>query len=102
MEDDFVRDADQLTKEVLSLEDGELEAALNRFSNSQAEKMMSAWTNLDQFLLVKYIDGNIKYEKDGKFETTATGNCKSPRQPEYPKWFYKSIVEDHGKIVEQH
>ena len=102
LEDDFVRDADQLTKEVLSLEDGELEAALNRFSNSQAEKMMSAWTNLDQFLLVKYIDGNIKYEKDGKFETTATGNCKSPRQPEYPKWFYKSIVEDHGKIVEQH
>ncbi len=83
-------------------DDNELVGKLNQFSNAQARNMMNAWNKLDQFLLVKYIDGNIKYEKNGKFETTETGQAKFPRQPKYPDWFYKNIVEDHGDIVIEH
>jgi hypothetical protein len=66
-----------------------------------ADRMMKAWNNLDQYLLVKYIDGNIKKEKDGRFERTETGNPAFPMQPEYPGWFYKMIVNDHGDVIRQ-
>ena len=81
-------------------DDKALTDKLNAFSNRSADRMMHEWTNLDHYLLVKYIDGNVKKEtKDGKFETTETGACAFPNQPEYPKSFYKQIVEDHGKVV---
>ena len=74
---------------------------LNDFSNRMAQRMMNEWNTLDRYLLVKYIDGNIKKEKDGKFERTETGNCAFPMQPKYPEWFYKMIVKDHGDIIRQ-
>ena len=90
---------DQAVKSISS--DAELTARLNRFSNEAARQMMTEWTNLDHFLLVKYIDGNIKHVKNGQFETTETGACKSPMQPLYPNWFYKQIVDDHGSVILQ-
>ena len=72
---------------------------LNRFSNQQAEIMMRRWKELDNILLVKYIDGNIKYERNGIFTTTPTGVVKFPQQPPYPEWFYRQIVDDHGETI---
>ena len=72
---------------------------LNMQAQITSNQMMNTWTELDHFLLVKYIDGNIKRTKNGIFETTETGNCKSPMQPPYPKSFYKLIVEDHGDVI---
>ena len=74
---------------------------LNDFSNRMADRMMKEWNKLDRYLLVKYIDGNIKKEKDGKFERTETGNAAFPEQPKYPEWFYKMIVDDHGEIIRE-
>ena len=81
--------------------DAALVELLNDFSNRQAQRMMRQWNELDRYLLVKYIDGNIKKEKDGKFERTETGNPAFPMQPSYPEWFYKMIVDDHGEVVRQ-
>lgn len=72
---------------------------LNRFSNLQADRMMRRWKELDNFLMVKYIDGNVKHETNGKFETTETGVVKYPFQPPYPQWFYGQIVNTHGTVV---
>ena len=82
-------------------DDAALTLQLNDFSNRMADRMMGSWRNLDHYLLVKYIDGNIKKEKDGKFERTETGNAAFPLQPQYPEWFYKKIVEDHGNVIRQ-
>lgn len=79
--------------------DRRLIGELNRFCNDRAERMMRRWRELDQMLLMKYIDGNIKYEKDGKIETTETGVVRFPQQPPYPAWFYRQIVEDKGEVL---
>ncbi|MCQ2294264.1 MAG: C69 family dipeptidase [Bacteroidales bacterium] len=81
--------------------DDRLTAQLNDFSNRQADRMMKRWNQLDQYLLVKYIDGNIKKEKNGQFERTETGNAAFPLQPKYPDWYYQMIVDDHGQVVKQ-
>lgn len=79
--------------------DTRLVGELNRLSNRLAETMMRRWHELDNFLLVKYIDGNIKYEHDGIFTTTETGVIKFPQQPSYPDWFYRQIVNEKGDFL---
>ena len=74
---------------------------LTQFSNSQAELMFNEWKKLDDFLMVKYIDGNIKKEKDGKFLESQyrDGQCEFPEQPKYPEWWYRAIIKDHGETI---
>ena len=100
LETDFVRDEMAHAKR-WAQEDNErrLVGELNRFSNERAERMMRRWKELDQMLLMKYIDGNIKHEKDGKIETTETGVVRFPQQPPYPEWFYRQIVDDKGEVL---
>ena len=75
---------------------------LTDYSVNQANGMTKEWKKLSQYLIVKFIDGNIKKEKDGAFERTETGMPPSPDQPGYPEWWKKVIVDgtgDHLKMI---
>jgi len=75
---------------------------LTDYSVNQANGMTKEWKKLSQYLIVKFIDGNIKKEKDGTFERTETGMPPSPAQPGYPDWWKKVIVDqtrDHLKMI---
>ena len=100
LEHDFIKQVKQCDERCANLNDTRMVNELNLFSNNAANRMMKRWRDLDQFLLVKYIDGNIKHEQKGRFETTPTGVVKFPQQPPYPDWFYKQIVTDHGRVIE--
>ncbi|MCR5424288.1 MAG: C69 family dipeptidase [Bacteroidales bacterium] len=76
-----------------------LEEKLNEFSHNQAQRMMDEWRQLDRYLLVKYMDGNIKKEEKGEFKRSETGDVAFPDQPKYPEWFYRLIVKDHGDVI---
>ena len=100
LENGFIKDVAKFDAKAAQANENEITELLNDFSNRHAEKMMEEWRDLDHYLLVKYIDGNIKKtDKDGKFLRTETGNAQFPLQPEYPKWFYRQIVNDHGDII---
>ncbi len=73
---------------------------LTALSHQLAQEMMDGWNLLDQQLLTRYIDGNIKHLKDGHIETTPTGVVRSPQHPKYPDWFYRAIVDDHGDVLQ--
>lgn len=75
---------------------------LTEYSVNEANNTTARWKKLGQYLLVKYIDGNIKREKDGKFERTEFGMPPSPIFAGYPDWWYKMIVKstgDHFKVI---
>ena len=101
LESEFVGDETAYSKR-WAQEDNEtrLVGALNRFSNDRAEKMMRRWRELDQMLLMKYIDGNIKTIENGNIKTTPTGVVTGIKQPPYPVWFYRLIVNDHGDVLQ--
>ena len=103
LEEGFIHDVNRFDAKAKASADNDeaLTHLLNDFSNRSAERMMNEWNKLDQYLLVKYIDGNIKKEKDGNFERSATGGCAFPQQPSYPEGFYKMIVNDHGNVIKQ-
>lgn len=75
---------------------------LNDYSKKAAKDVCADWNKLFIYLLVKYNDGNIKKEADGKFLKTDTRNpqCEFPNQPRYRDEWYKMIVDDCGKNIE--
>ncbi len=79
-------------------------ASINNFSNTAAASTFNRWKDLYTYLLVKYVDGNIKKEKDGKF--IDNGHSKTipafPEQPRYPDWFYKLIIDStNGNVIDK-
>ncbi|MFZ4522218.1 MAG: dipeptidase [Bacteroidales bacterium] len=71
------------------------------YSVKTGQATVKRWQELYQYLLVKYIDGNIKKEKDGKFETNPYNVPVMPSQPGYPQWWLKEIVKQHGEVLKQ-
>ncbi len=76
---------------------------LTDYSCQQANMTFDRWKELSEYLLVKYIDGNIKKEKDGKFLDNGTGVAVAPDQPGYSESWKKMMKESTGdrlKVVE--
>ncbi|MGQ8337911.1 dipeptidase [Sunxiuqinia sp. A32] len=70
---------------------------LTQYSVNEANNMTANWEKLFEYLLVKYIDGNIKKENDGVFERNEYGLPADPDQPGYPEWWYRAIVNSTGE-----
>ncbi len=69
---------------------------LTDFSVNQSQIVMARWKKLGEFLMVKYLDGNIHLEKDGEFLKNEHGNPLDPKFPGYSEDFYREIVKDAG------
>lgn len=69
---------------------------LTAYSALTAENTVARWRKLGEFLLVKYMDGNVKQEKDGKFLRNPWGYPKSPQFPGYPEEWKKEVIEKTG------
>lgn len=67
---------------------------LNEHSSMWAKKATDRYRSLGEYLLVKYLDGNVKKERDGKFARTADGMPEYPDFPGYDERYYRSIVKD--------
>ena len=101
LEKTYIADVNKFDQRVANLDGEALEHQLNDFCNRQAARMMKEWNDLDKYLLVKYMDGNVKKEKGGRFERTITGNAAFPDQPAYREEWLRMIVRDHGKVIRE-
>lgn len=73
---------------------------LTNYATKLADDMTAEWKKLGEYLLVKYIDGNVKLEKDGKF-IEKDGLAVFPDQPGYDEAYYRTIHEgnyEHLKV----
>lgn len=84
------------------VEAGKLQEAtelLTKYSCKEADEATARYKELAIFLLVKYLDGNVKQEKDGEFIRTQYGLAKSPQHPKYSEDFYRAIVNQRGEAI---
>jgi hypothetical protein len=74
---------------------------LTSFTNQRTTEVVNEWNQLFEYLLVKYHDGNVKKEEQGKFITNESENPQAafPEQPKYPDKWYRMIVNDCGKNI---
>lgn len=95
--------ATNLEKTVASMDYAAAAALLNNVTDEFAQNTTAEYKKLGEYLLVKYLDGNIKKEKDGAFERTADGMPVQPKFGGYNERYFRSIVNDAGerlKVVE--
>ena len=74
-------------------------AFLNEYTARESNGATEAYKELGVYLLVKYLDGNIKQEKDGEFARTPYGIADHPQQPKYSEEFYRAIVNQIGDKI---
>lgn len=70
---------------------------LNHYSVNEAQSATANWRKLGEYLLVKFLDGNVKREKNGEFERTPYGGAAYPEFPGYNEAYYRSIAKDAGE-----
>ena len=76
---------------------------LTRFSVDNAQKIFEKWVALEQLLLVKFIDGNVKAQnEDGSFVTNEHTDCIPAKitQPGYTDKWKEVTAKDHGTVIE--
>ena len=96
-----IRRNDKMRKTVDNF--GPVREYLTKFSVDNAQKIFNKWVELEQLLLVKYIDGNVKAQnEDGSFVTNGHTDCIPAKitQPGYTAKWKEAVAKDHGKVVE--
>ena len=74
---------------------------LTEYSVNTAQQLFDRWVELDRYLLVKYIDGNVKGENADGFIDNGNGR-DIPGKIEWPgyneKW-KRAVAADNGKVL---
>ena len=72
------------------------------YSVNTAQALFDNWVKLDKYLMVKYIDGNVKGEDENGFLDNGNGRNIPGKieQPGYSEKWKRSVAADNGKILE--
>jgi len=81
----------------------EVKDFLTNYSVNTAQTIFNKWVKLEELLLVKYIDGNVKAQnEDGSFVTNGNGNIPAKiSQPGYTETWKKTVAITHGAVIEE-
>ena len=99
LESSYISETEKTDAEAVKLYEDDVWKArdyLTEYSLKTAQNTFTQWKQLSEYLLVKYIDGNIKKERDGEFERTETGYPVMPSQPGYSEKWKKAVIQDTG------
>ncbi len=92
----FVPVIDNKIKEIYSTKPDSAINIINEFTMNSSVVTFNTWKKLGEYLMVKYIDGNVKKEKNGKFIRNEYGVPETPLFPGYDENYYRNIVKDTG------
>jgi len=93
-ENDFNALVPAIDKLTIAMSESDARVFLTDFSLGQAEKSTASWKKLGEYLLVKYMDGNIKKEQDGKFIQNESGIPPEIIRAGYPEEFLRQMVKE--------
>ena len=72
------------------------------YTLNRAQQLFDKWAELDRYLMVKYIDGNVKGEDNNGFIDNGNGKDIPGKieQPGYSEKWKRAVAADNGKILE--
>ena len=86
----YLADQAQVDRKALELykqDPAQAKAYLTEYASTQTSQLHARWRKLGEFLIWKYLDGNVRNEK---------GEVTHPKAPE--DWL-RCIVKDHGDVI---
>ena len=99
IEGSFETQQPEIEKKALTLyNESKFEAIkfLNDYTNNSVANGLKEWRKLGEYLMVKYVDGVVKKEDNGKFKRNAHGEPASPDRPGYSNEHYRKVIEETG------
>jgi dipeptidase len=100
LEEKFITEVDAIDAAALVLNETNPDLGrefITNYSVNMGNYTVQRYKELGQFLLVKYIDGNIKKEENGVFLRSEDGYPLGPDQPGYSEQWKDIVVKDAGK-----
>ena len=82
---------------------GQAVRMLTEFCARRSQTLFNTWNGLSNYLLVKYMDGNVKRQnEDGSFQDNGSGKPipASPIHPKFRERWLRAVVKDHGDVME--
>ena len=77
---------------------------MTKYTVETAQKQFASWVELEELLLIKYLDGNVKaQDEDGSFVCSEyhSGTPKGIKNIPYVEAWRKAVAEsEHGKVLE--
>jgi len=71
------------------------------YSCNMAQQSTERWKKLGEYLLVKYMDGNVKKERNNAFLRNPYGHPETPNFPGYDEKYYRNIIKETGDRFRQ-
>ena len=70
-------------------------------SVENAQALFNIWVDLDKYMMVKYIDGNVKGEDENGFIDNGNGKDIPGKilQPGYSERWKRAVAEDNGEVL---
>ena len=106
LEDNFEKQQPGIEAQALALHKTQPTAAvelLTNYSINAGQDATARYRQLGEYLFVKYLDGNVKKEKNGEFERNEAGMPVQPTWPGYTQDYYETVVHGSGdrlKVIE--
>ncbi len=102
LENTFLRqisETDTKALEIWKFNPDKARVYLTEKTTERANGTVKEWNKLFEYLLVKFIDGNIKKEEDGGFKRNEYGFPVSPMQPGYNETWKKQVIQSNGDVL---
>jgi len=101
-ENEMLEQVDEVVSEAAQLAPKKRTKYLTGYSVEKAQQLFDLWQQMDRYVLVKYVDGNLKSEDaPGQFRDNGNG-CRIPGGIQYPgydeKWL-RAVARDNGEIL---
>jgi hypothetical protein len=93
-----------LEQQALELLRSDKEAAvsfLTNYSVGVAQQALDEWKKLGETLVVKYMDGVVKKEENGRFITNEYGGSQYPNRPKLDENFLREVVKQKGEWLRE-
>ena len=102
-ENNMLKDVENIDKAIASASNAKKQAKIaTLYTTTRAHMLFNEWVELDKYLMVKYIDGNVKGENENGFIDNGNGKDIPGKieQPGYNEKWKRAVAADNGKILE--
>ena len=100
-ENDKLAEVEKFDAKLAGLSAKKAQKLQTTYSTVTAQNLFEKWDSLDKYLLVKYIDGNVKAENEKGFIDNGNG-CNIPdkiEQPGYSEKWKRAVAADNGEVL---
>ena len=102
-ENNMLKDVEAIDKAMEAAPNTKKKAKIaTEYTLNRAQQLFDKWVELDKYLMVKYIDGNVKGEDNNGFIDNGNGKDIPGKieQPGYSEKWKRAVAADNGKILE--